>query len=94
MVEKRKSAQRRENLPPLGCCRVESVVGIDERGQLVLPKDVRERAHIRAGDKLALISYEAEGSTRPACLLLVKTDDLTRLITQFLGPIAQGIARS
>ena len=37
-------------------CRVEAILGVDERGQMVLPKDVRERAGIQTGEKLALIS--------------------------------------
>ncbi|MCJ2562808.1 MAG: AbrB/MazE/SpoVT family DNA-binding domain-containing protein, partial [Candidatus Thermoplasmatota archaeon] len=37
------------------CCKVESVVSIDERGQMVLPKDIRDRAGIGAGDKLAVV---------------------------------------
>ncbi len=42
----------------MSCCRVESTVGFDERGQMVLPKDIRERAKILAGDKQALVSME------------------------------------
>lgn len=38
----------------MGCCKVESVISIDERGQMVLPKETREKANIYAGDKLAL----------------------------------------
>ena len=30
-------------------CKVEAVVSVDERGQMVLPKELRDRAHIRAG---------------------------------------------
>ena len=39
------------------CCKVESVVSIDERGQMVLPKEIREKANIHSGDKLALVSW-------------------------------------
>ena len=38
------------------CCQVEAVVSVDERGQMVLPKEVRARAGIKPGDKLALVS--------------------------------------
>jgi AbrB family looped-hinge helix DNA binding protein len=37
---------------------VESIVSVDERGQMVLPKDIREKAKIRPGDKLAVVSME------------------------------------
>ena len=36
----------------MSCCKVESIVGVDERGQMVLPKEIREKAKIGAGDKL------------------------------------------
>ncbi|MDH5460211.1 MAG: AbrB/MazE/SpoVT family DNA-binding domain-containing protein, partial [Candidatus Bathyarchaeota archaeon] len=35
-----------------GCCKLEALVRVDERGQIVLPKDLREKAGIKAGDKL------------------------------------------
>jgi antitoxin PrlF len=45
----------------MGCCKVESVISIDERGQMVLPKEIREKAKIEAGDKLAVVSWEKDG---------------------------------
>jgi antitoxin PrlF len=39
------------------CCQVEAIVTVDQRGQMVLPKELREKANIRAGDMLALISW-------------------------------------
>jgi antitoxin PrlF len=38
-------------------CRVDAVLSIDCRGQIVIPKEVRERAKIRDGDKLAPVSW-------------------------------------
>jgi AbrB family looped-hinge helix DNA binding protein len=52
------------------CCRVEAVVGVDERGQMVLPKDVREKAGIRAGDKLAVVMWEQ--GEEVCCLVLMR----------------------
>jgi AbrB family looped-hinge helix DNA binding protein len=42
-------------------CKVEAVVSVDERGQMVLPKELRDRAKIRAGDKLAVVGCERDG---------------------------------
>jgi AbrB family looped-hinge helix DNA binding protein len=56
------------------CCRVAAVVRVDERGQMVLPKDVRGRMGIHAGDKLALTTIESKGEI--CCLVLVKADAL------------------
>jgi len=66
------------------CCQVESIVAVDDRGQMVLPKDVREKAGIHSGDKLALISWKKEGKT--CCILLIKAENLADLTRSFLGP--------
>ncbi|HEX3000848.1 MAG TPA: HgcAB-associated protein [Methanoregula sp.] len=66
-------------------CRVEAVLSVDERGQMVLPKDVREKAGIRTGDKLALISWEKGGSI--CCLALMKVDNLSGMVKDVLGPL-------
>ncbi len=71
------------------CCKVESLVSVDERGQMVLPKDLREKAGIKPGDKLALISWEKEGVT--CCLTLIKADSLAGGVRDFLGPVMQGM---
>lgn len=52
---------------------------------MVLPKDVRERAGIKPGDKLALISWEKEGSI--CCLALMKTENLSGMVKEVLSPI-------
>ncbi len=69
----------------LGCCKVEAVVSVDERGQMVLPKEIRERAGIRPGDKLALISMEKDGQT--CCLTLVKAEEFAGMVKDLLGPV-------
>ncbi len=69
----------------MGCCKVESVIGIDERGQMVLPKETRERAGIHAGDKLALVSWEKDGKI--CCLFLLKAEELAEMIKGMLGPL-------
>ena len=66
-------------------CKVEAVVSVDERGQMVLPKELRDRAHIRAGDKLAAISCEREGEV--CCISLIKVEELSATVKGFLGPI-------
>jgi len=71
----------------ISCCQVESIVAVDERGQMVLPKDVRDKAGIRSGDKLALISWKKEGKT--CCILLVKAENIARLARSFLGPMVE-----
>ena len=72
-----------------GCCRVESLISVDERGQMVLPKELRDKANIRAGDKLALVSWEKDGEI--CCISLVKADYLAERVKEFLGPVMMGV---
>ena len=72
------------------CCKVESLINVDERGQMVLPKELRDRANIKAGDKLALISWEKEGDI--CCISLIKAEYLAERVSEFLGPVMRGIS--
>jgi AbrB family looped-hinge helix DNA binding protein len=69
----------------LGCCRVESVVSVDERGQMVLPKEVREKAGIGPGDKLAVVSFQQ--GDRVCCVCLIKTEGLDDMVRSMMGPM-------
>ncbi|MFQ5835393.1 MAG: HgcAB-associated protein HgcC [bacterium] len=73
----------------LGCCRVESIISIDERGQMVLPKEIREKAAISAGDKLAAISWEKDGKV--CCISLIKAEDFEEMVKGLLSPLMQDI---
>jgi len=72
-----------------GCCRVEALINVDERGQMVLPKEVREAAGIRPGDKLALILLKKGGNV--CCLSLVKSEALAGIVKSTLGPLMKDI---
>lgn len=65
--------------------KVEAVLSIDDRGQMVLPKDVREKAGINTGSKLALISWEKEGNI--CCLALIKVESLSGMVKNVLDPL-------
>lgn len=71
------------------CCNVEAVVSVDERGQMVLPKDIREKAGIRAGDKLAIIAMRQEGKV--CCLSMIKVEALADMVKGMLGPVMKEI---
>lgn len=73
----------------LGCCKVESVVSVDERGQMVLPKELREKAGIKAGDKLAVVAMQKDGKI--CCLSLIKVGDMEPMVKGLLGPIMKDI---
>jgi len=55
----------------------------------VLPKELREKAGIRAGDKLAAITWEKDGTI--CCISLMKTDNLTSMVRDILGPLMKDL---
>ncbi len=71
--------------PDKFCCQVEALISVDERGQMVLPKEIRDRAKIGAGDKLALVSWEKGGEV--CCLFLIKAEDFAEMAKDLLGSI-------
>lgn len=76
---------------PGGCCQVTALLSVDERGQMVLPKEVREKAGIKAGDKLALVAWEKDGAV--CCLTLIKANELGGMVRDKLGPVLGGLVR-
>ncbi|MEM2916749.1 MAG: HgcAB-associated protein [Candidatus Bathyarchaeia archaeon] len=70
-------------------CKVDALLTVDERGQMILPKEIREKAEIKAGDKLALISCEKDGKIE--CITLLKADKLTEQLKKTLGPLLKDI---
>lgn len=68
-----------------GDSRVEAVISIDERGQMVLPKDLREKIGIRSGDKLIVVSRKSGGDF--CCITLMKTDYFMEMMKDRLGPV-------
>jgi len=78
-------------LKNMRCCQVDAVVSVDARGQLVLPKEVREKAEIKTGDKFVVISSEREGKV--CCLFLVKAEEFAKTAKDMLGPMVEGILK-
>ena len=73
----------------MSCCKVESVVSIDDRGQMVLPKEIRDKAQINAGDKLAVVTMEKDGKI--CCLSLIKVEEIEQMVKGILGPVMKEI---
>jgi antitoxin PrlF len=67
------------------CCKIDAVVSVDSKGQIVLPKDLRERANIQSNDKLALVEMERNGEV--CCIVLMKAECLSSSVKGMLGPI-------
>lgn len=73
------------------CCQVEAIVAVDERGQMVLPKEVREKAQIKAGDKLAIVIFEKDGKV--CCVTLIKAENFGGMVKTLLSPMVEDIAK-
>lgn len=73
----------------MNCCKVDAIITIDGRGQIVLPKEVRDKAGVKAGDKFAVISCQSEGKV--CCIALVKADDFDETVKGMLGPMMKEI---
>lgn len=71
------------------CCKVESIISVDERGQMVLPKELRDRAGINPGDKLAVATWEKNGAV--CCITLIKADSLVGMVKSSLGPLIKEV---
>jgi AbrB family looped-hinge helix DNA binding protein len=56
---------------------------------MVLPKEIRDKANIRAGDKLAVVSWEKDGKV--CCLTLIKADELGGIVKNILGPLIKDL---
>ncbi len=73
------------------CCQVDALISIDGRGQLVLPKEVREKTKIKAGDKFVVIRYRS--GSEVCCLFLVKAEQFSETVKGMLGPMMKEILR-
>ncbi|NWG02653.1 MAG: AbrB/MazE/SpoVT family DNA-binding domain-containing protein [Syntrophaceae bacterium] len=71
------------------CCKVEAVISVDERGQMVLPKEIREKADIHTGDKLALVSWEKDGKV--CCFTFIKANEFGDMVKGLLGPMMKEV---
>jgi antitoxin PrlF len=75
----------------VACCKLEALVSVDERGQMILPKEVREKAQIKTGDKLVVASCEKDGKID--CLFLLKADQLKDSLKKAFGPLLEELLR-
>jgi antitoxin PrlF len=66
-------------------CRVEAVVNVDARGQMVLPKELREKAQIGPDQKLAVLSWSRDGKL--CCITLQRADDVAEVVRRTYGPL-------
>jgi AbrB family looped-hinge helix DNA binding protein len=85
MAKKKRISRIGPSAERVSGCKVESLISVDERGQMVLPKEIRDKAGIRPGDKLALISWEKGGKV--CCVTLLKAEEFGDMVKGLLGPM-------
>ncbi len=87
-----KASCSRPSCGKMSCCKVEALISVDERGQMVLPKEIREKAEIHTGDKLALVSWEKDGKV--CCFTLIKANEFGDMVKGLLGPMMKEVMAS
>lgn len=70
-------------------CRIDAVVTMDVKGQIVLPKDLREKANFKPNDKIAVVACEKDGEV--CCITLLKAEKLVGAVSKTLGPLLRGV---
>lgn len=87
----RKSKERCCEVDTFAGFKVEAVVNVDDRGQMVLPKDIREKAGIMPGDKLAVVTSIRDGKV--CCIHLFRAEQLMDSVRAAIGPLAEEIGK-
>jgi AbrB family looped-hinge helix DNA binding protein len=85
MTAGQKTSNKKGASSPKACCRIEALVSLDARGQILLPKEVREKAGLQPGDKLAVILCES--ADQISRITLVRADAFARTAREMLGPM-------
>ena len=73
----------------LSCCHVEGVVTIDSKGQIVLPKSLREDMGLKEKDKLIIVSMKDKGKI--ASISLFKSKAMDNMVKIMLKPVMETI---
>jgi antitoxin PrlF len=87
--KKTKESCCNQAIPGLGGCKVEAMITVDERGQMVLPKDLRDKIGVKPGDKLALVSMEKDGKI--CCISLIKAEEFSEMVKNILEPVMKDL---
>lgn len=72
-------------------CRIDAVITMDPKGQIVLPKDLREKAKMKPNDKIAVVACEKDGEV--CCIMLLKADRFAGAVTKTVGPLIKGVIK-
>jgi AbrB family looped-hinge helix DNA binding protein len=65
--------------------KVEAIVSVDDRGQMVLPKELRNKFDLKPGEKLAVVIMEKDGKV--CCLQLIKAQSFSDQVKGIVGSV-------
>ena len=71
--------------------RIDAVISMDSKGQIVLPKDLREKANFKPNDKIAVVACEKDGEV--CCIMMLKAEKLVGAVTKTLSPMLKGVTK-
>jgi antitoxin PrlF len=71
--------------------RIDAVISMDAKGQIVLPKDLREKANFNPNDKIAVVACEKDGEV--CCIMMLKAEKLAGAVTKTLSPMLKGTTK-
>ena len=74
------------------CCQVEALVTVDRKGQILLPKELRDKQGIKEGDKFALVNVKGKGDL--CCLILMKSDVFEPIVKDALSPVLRIVIKN
>jgi len=72
-------------------CRIDAVISMDAKGQIVLPKDLREKANLKPNEKIAVVACEKDGEV--CCIMMIKAEKLQGAVTKTLGPLLKSVTK-
>jgi len=72
-------------------CRIDAIITMDIKGQIVLPKDLREKASFKPNDKIAVIACEKEGEV--CCIMMIKAERLAGAVSETLSPLLKAVTK-
>jgi bifunctional DNA-binding transcriptional regulator/antitoxin component of YhaV-PrlF toxin-antitoxin module len=75
--------------PISACCKVESIVTVSSKGQIVLSPGIQESMNLKKGDKLVSVLMNA--NTESPLVVLMKADNFGGIVRNFLGPIMKDV---
>ena len=73
------------------CCKINAIVTLDSKGQIVLPKELREKANLKPNDKLALIALEKD--SKVCFIVMFKADALENPLKCMLEPVFKEVTK-